>query len=195
MMLNPLQLNYDHRLQNQKEITIMSTQEQLHSSRRSKIKRGFALSLLTMLVFVTVVSGAAKADAVTSWNEIATTVTTPPAANIPPPYQSRIFAMTHAAIHDALNAIDRRYKPYALSSRPDLGASPEAAVATAAYGVLVHEIPAQQAILDAELQAALAGIPDGEGKTRGMVIGHAAATVIIALRSDDGSTAQVPYTP
>jgi len=173
----------------------MSIQEQLHLSRRSKIKRGCVLSVLTTLVFVTHVSSTARADAVTHWNEIATTITTPPAANLAPPYQSRIYAMTHAAIHDALNAIDRRYKPYALSSRPDLGASPEAAVATAAYGVLVHEIPAQQAILDAELQAALAGIPDGEGKTRGMVIGHAAATVIIALRSDDGSTAQVPYTP
>jgi hypothetical protein len=59
---------------------------------------------------------------------IATTVITPPATNLAPPYQSRIDAMIHAAIHDALNAIDRRYKPYALSSRPDLGASPEAAV-------------------------------------------------------------------
>jgi PAP2 superfamily len=173
----------------------MSTQEQFHLSRRSKIKRGFVLSIFTTLVFVTQISSTARADAVTRWNEITTTVTTPPAANIPPPYQSRIFAMTHAAIHDALNAIDRRYKPYALSSRPDHGASPEAAVATAAYGVLVHEIPAQQAFLDAELQAALASIPDGEAKNRGMVIGQAAAAVIIALRSDDGSTAQTPYTP
>ena len=173
----------------------MSTQEQPVLSRRSKIKRGFVLSVLTTLVFVTQVSSTAWADAVTRWNEIATTVTTPPAANIPPPYQSRIFAMTHAAIHDALNAIDRRSRPYALSIRPDPGASPEAAVATAAYGVLVHEVPGQQALLDAELQAALASIPDGEAKTRGVVIGHAAAAVIIALRSDDGSTAQVSYTP
>jgi PAP2 superfamily len=173
----------------------MSTQAQLHPSRCNKIKCGFTLSILTMLVFVNIVSSTARADTVTRWNEIATTVTTPPAANIAPPYQSRIFAMTHVAIHDALNAIDRRYKPYALSSRPDLGASPEAAVATAAYRVLVHEIPAQQAILDAEYQAALASIPDGEAKIRGVVIGQAAAAVIIALRSDDGSTAQVPYTP
>src|SRR5262245_7154774 len=101
MMLNPLQLNFDHRLRNQKEITIMSTQEQLHSSHRGKIKRGLALSLLTMLVFGAIVSDAAKADAVTSWSEIAIRVTTPPAANLAPPYQSRIYAMTHAAIHDA----------------------------------------------------------------------------------------------
>src|SRR5262245_32594823 len=156
MMLNPLQLDFDHRLRNQKEITIMSTQEQLHSTRRSKFKRGFVLSVLTTLVFVTHVSSTAKADAVTRWNEITTTVTTPPAAILAPPYQSRIYAMTHAAIHDALNAIDRRYKPYALSGRPDLGASPEAAVATAAYGVLVREITAQKAILYAEMTRAQA---------------------------------------
>src|SRR5262245_16184139 len=119
----------------------MSTQEQLHLSHSSKIKRGFTLSLLTILAIVSISSSTAKADAVTRWHQIASTATTPPEPNIPPPYQSRIFAMTHAAIHDALNAIDRRYKPYALSSRPDIGASPEAAVATAAYRILVHEIP------------------------------------------------------
>src|SRR5262245_49575277 len=86
----------------------MSIHEQLHSSRRSKIKRSFVLSVLTTLVLVTHVSSTARADAVTRWNEIATTVTTPPASNLAPPYQSRIYAMTHTAIHDALNAIDRR---------------------------------------------------------------------------------------
>jgi hypothetical protein len=103
--------------------------------------------------------------------------------------------MTHAAIHDALNAIDRRYRPYALSIKPDGGASPEAAAATAAYLVLLHELPAQQGTLDAAYQAALASMPDGEAKTRGVAIGQSAAAAIIALRSDDGSAAQVAYTP
>ena len=57
---------------------LMSTQQQVHSNHRSKIKRGFVLSVLTMLVFVTTVSSTASADAVTRWNEIAMTVTTPP---------------------------------------------------------------------------------------------------------------------
>ncbi len=62
MRLNPPQPDFDRQLQNQKEITLMSTQEQLHSGRRSKIKRGFALSVLTTLVFVTTVSSTARAD-------------------------------------------------------------------------------------------------------------------------------------
>jgi len=174
----------------------MSTQEQLHSGRRSKIKRGFALSVLATLALVTAFPSTSRADAVTRWNEIATTVTTPPGTtNLASPYQSRIYAMTHAAVHDALNAIERRYQPYALSGQIDPGASPEAAVAAAAYGVLLHEVPARQPILYAEYLAALAGIPDGEAKDRGVAVGQAAAAAIIALRSGDSSAAQVTYTP
>ena len=160
------------------------------------IKRGFVLSVLTALVFVTTLSTTAKADAVTHWNQIAMKVTNPP-TNLPSPYQSRIYAMTHAAIHDALNAIDHRYSPYALSGQTDPAASPEAAVAAAAYRVLLNELHAalQQDILNIEYQSFLASIPDGDAKTRGILIGEAAAAAILALRSNDGSTAQVPYTP
>ncbi|MDQ3258902.1 MAG: phosphatase PAP2 family protein, partial [Acidobacteriota bacterium] len=130
------------------------------------------------------------------WNEIATTTfTADPTINFNPLAESRIYAMTHAAIHDALNAIDLRYQPYAFSWHPDGEISPEAAVTAAAYRVLIHELPNQQAVLDAEYAAALNDIPDGEAKTRGIALGQTAAAAIIALRSDDGSTAQVPYTP
>jgi hypothetical protein len=45
--------------------------------------------------------------------------------------------MAHVAVHDALNAIDPRYHPYALSAQATPGASPEAGVATAAHTGLV----------------------------------------------------------
>ena len=45
--------------------------------------------------------------------------------------------MMHLAIHDALNAIDRRFRPYALDMQAPPGASRDAAVATAAHDVLV----------------------------------------------------------
>ena len=54
-----------------------------------------------------------------------------------PLHESRIYAMMHVAIHDALNAIDRRSRPYAFDPQPEAGASPEAAVAAAARNVLV----------------------------------------------------------
>src|SRR5262249_48866847 len=115
--------------------------------------------------------------------------------NFPAIQGSRILAMTHAAIHDAVNAIDRRYKPYAMDRLAEPGASPEAAVAAGAHDVLVAQLPTQKATLDAAYATSLAGIPDGAAKTRGVAIGQAAAAAILALRGSDGSNAPMPYTP
>ena len=136
--------------------------------------------LLSAALSFTVVDSA-RADAVTDWNLAATTAAAAPfVGGIP---QGRIFAMTHAAIHDALNAIDRRYQPYAFDLRADPNASPDAAVAAAAHDVLVHEIPSvQQPMLDTAYADSLSGIPDGAAKHAGIAIGQAAAAAIIALR-------------
>ena len=66
------------------------------------------------------------ADEVTKWND--TTLTLLLAAGQNGITGSRVAAMVHAAIHDALNSIDRRYAPYALERRSSPTASPEAAV-------------------------------------------------------------------
>ena len=44
-----------------------------------------------------------------------------------PFHESRLYAMMHIAIHDALNAIDRRFRPYTFDKPAAPGASPEAA--------------------------------------------------------------------
>ena len=54
-------------------------------------------------------SPAVRADAVTAWNENATVATC-----ILGTYESRLYAMMHLAIHDALNTINRRFHPYVL---------------------------------------------------------------------------------
>ena len=149
--------------------------------------------LLSSALSFTVVDSA-RADAVTDWNIAATTAAAAPFVGGVP--QGRIFAMTHAAIHDALNAIDRRYQPYAFDVKADPNASPEAAVAAAAHDVLVHEVRSvQQPMLDSAYADSLSGIPDGAAKDAGIAIGKAAAAAIIALRSSDGSQAPMPYTP
>lgn len=99
---------------------------------------------------------------------------------------SRITAMTHIAIHDALNAIAPRYQSYTFSLK-DKQADPVAAVASAAYEVLVASMPAQKSLLDARLATSLAGIPEGNSKTRGVELGRKAATAILALRQNDGA--------
>src|ERR1051325_10680744 len=50
---------------------------------------------------------------------------------------SRVYAMVHGAMFDAVNAIERRYDAYAGDLEAPAGASPDAAAAVAAYTVLV----------------------------------------------------------
>lgn len=136
----------------------------------------------------------AQADMVTDWNVIATTAAAAPIKN--GILQTRIYAMTHAAVHDSLNAIDRRYQPYAIDMQANPNASPDAAVAAAAHDVLIHELPpTQHPLLDAAYTNSLLSIPDGAAKDAGIAIGQIAAAAIIALRSSDGSSASMPYTP
>jgi hypothetical protein len=142
------------------------------------------------------------ADAVTDWNENAgkAAIAACISPNMNPLHESRMYAMMHLAIHDALNGIERHSHPYAFDIEGPLGASPDAAVATAAHDVLVpliNQLPlppplqpckvAAIAGVEADYTAALAAITDGPAKTQGIVIGEAAAAVVLAMRIADGS--------
>jgi hypothetical protein len=117
-----------------------------------------------------------------------------------PLHESRMYSMTHVAMHDALNAIDRRSRPYAYDAQADASASPDAAVAAAARYVLVPliaQVPLElhdptcivkgTASVLAAYTTALAAIPDGAAKEQGIAIGRAAAAAILALRAEDGA--------
>jgi hypothetical protein len=146
-------------------------------------------------------SSAASGDAVITWNnnagQAALAACLAPTDN--PLHESRMYAMMHIAIHDALNAIDRRSRPYALNTHVR-GASPDAAVAAAARGVLVpllQQLPppfsdcvtGKKVVegVEAEYAAAIDAIPHGLAKTRGLAVGRAAAAAILRARKADGS--------
>src|SRR5262245_17317977 len=148
------------------------------------------------------VAALAGGDAITVWNAnagvAATKACIAPLDN--PFHESRMYAMMHIAIHDALNAIDRRSRPYTFDKQAAPGASPEAAVAAAAHDVLVPllgklplELVAQSCIdagvanVEADYTAALAAIPDAPAKAQGIALGQAAAAAILALRAADGA--------
>ena len=114
---------------------------------------------------------------------------------VSPMEESRAYAMAFTAAHDALNAIDRRYKPY-LSDLHAPGASSDAAVASAVSTVLEAVLPSQAATLNTSYAATLARVPEGAAKTAGVILGQQAAQAILAARANDGSgSAQGPYTP
>jgi len=149
--------------------------------------------------------GHARADAVLQWNDIALRAAFAAgldnsAGCVDPLHESRMMAMMHVAVHDALNAIERRSKPYAFDAHAPAGTSPDAAVAAAARGVLVATFPqlppeigltpdAAVAMVEAEYASALAAIPAGPAKAEGILIGQSAAATVVKLRSGDGAAA------
>jgi len=157
--------------------------------RTSNLRAGLAIAL-----GATLASAAAEADVVTDWNLItlATQAAVPGAIRSPP--AARALAMVHLAIFDSVNAIDRRFTPYAVGTLADPAASPEAAAAAAAHAVLLNLYPGRQTDLDAAYALSLASIPDGASKTEGVSVGESVAAVILALRSSDGSAVTLPYT-
>ena len=61
------------------------------------------------------------------------------------------YAMTHIAMFDAINAIERDYEPYRVRLRQGVGGSPEAAAAQAAHDVLVALNPSATTAYDEAL--------------------------------------------
>jgi PAP2 superfamily len=140
-------------------------------------------------------SSAHPVNAVVLWNRTLLSVVRTPGAQSPTVHATRSFAIMHAAIYDAVNAIDRTHRPYLvrLSGVPR-SASRDAAAVAAAHQVLVALYPTFKTTLDAELQQSLAEILDGHDKIEGIRIGQTVANRVLALRSNDGSNAQpIPY--
>lgn len=136
-------------------------------------------------------TGAAFGDVLADWNRIMRTTI----ANEPAQYQSRFAAITHLAIFEAVNAINKEYQPYLGMLTAEPGALPEAAVVAAAYQVLSNYFPGSATSLASERTRSLALIPEGPGKTAGLVVGQAAAAAILSRRAGDGSASPTSYTP
>jgi hypothetical protein len=111
---------------------------------------------------------------------------------------SRVLAMVHLAMHDAVNAAEPRYGSYAYSPRrEDAGPPVDAAVAAAvaAHDVLAALFPAQKTLIRATLDATLLDAGIGGAVEQGKKHGAAAAAAMLARRSDDGSRASETYQP
>src|SRR5207342_3318057 len=105
----------------------------------------------------------------------------PPADMVLPPAvteaeQRPIFqvdlASVHVAIYDAVNAIDRKYEPFAIVPKSSAkGASQEAAVVGAAYGVLKGLFPGRSVLYQSAYDNYVAGAAADGSKVRGLAVG------------------------
>jgi hypothetical protein len=135
---------------------------------------------------------AAPDVSVTHWSAIAAAPLTAPALGAASAVTG--MAMVHGAIYDAVNAIDGGHQPYLSQPAASPTASLDAAVAAAAYNVLIG-LPATilttpaftlPATLPGDYAAALLLVPDGQAKTDGIAAGEAAAAAMLAARAHDG---------
>lgn len=133
------------------------------------------------------------ADAITDWNEKTVALVTE--QKLLPPQAEREMACVHIAMFDAVNSIDRRYRPYRHAVAADKNASKEAAAAAAAAAVLVGLHPDDAAKLKSALAAYLAKIPQGAAKSEGIRIGRDIAARTLADRKKDGSAVPDAYRP
>jgi membrane-associated phospholipid phosphatase len=131
-------------------------------------------------------------QAVVDWNVIALNTTA--SAPFNPPLESRNLAIVQGAVYDAVVTVTGGYRPYLFAMRAARGASPVAAIATAAHDALVGLYPAQQPTLDT-VYASYIGAMSGADVQAGVDVGHKAAAGILSRRSNDGSSAVVSYTP
>src|SRR2546425_3556026 len=165
---------------------------------------GSALPIASLILCLTafVLTPPAAANEVAQWNE--TTMKAIEGNGQSAVVSARTLTMVQVAVHDALNAISRRYDAYYFEGPGDPAASPDAAIAAAAHTVLVGVVgsygtPAQKvatvALVDQAYAASIVRVTDGPARNKGVALGRAAGAAILTLRKDDGATRDAPYTP
>jgi len=140
----------------------------------------------------------ACANVITDWDEKAVAVVTPmvPAGVTPQVYTAqRMMGMVHAAMFDAVNSIERRYRPYLVQLPADLTTSTEAAAAAVAAAVLATIDQKTADEMKVALATYLASIPDGGAKSDGVKLGEAVAARVVEARANDGADAPDAYRP
>ena len=98
--------------------------------------------VIAILAILLAAPASVRADAVADWNLIAIQRIAEANPAHPPPVTFIDMAIVQAAIYDAVQAIERHYKPYHVEIEGASG-SPAAATAKAARDVLVNLFPDQ----------------------------------------------------
>jgi PAP2 superfamily len=172
-------------------------EEIMCSSTGYKISRSVPAAMIASWIAVAV-PASASANVITDWDEKAVAVVSPvvPAGVTLQVYVAqRVMGMVHAAMFDAVNSIERDYRPYLVQLQADPATSKEAAAASAAAAVLSTIDAKVASQMKAELANYLVSIPDGVAKSEGVKLGESVAARILEERANDGFDAPDEYRP
>ena len=149
--------------------------------------------VIAILAILLAAPASVRADAVADWNLIAIQRIAEANPAHPPPVTFIDMAIVQAAIYDAVQAIERHYKPYHVEIEGASG-SPAAATAKAARDVLVNLFPDQTPTIDNIYNQYLKDHSLSPADP-GVAVGATAAAGIIALRANDGRfpPGQMPF--
>lgn len=166
----------------------------------ASIVRTMSHSVLAGMIGGWVAVGAnapAYANVITDWDEKAIIAVTAMSnlGNTSPYMAQRMMGMVHAAMFDAVNSIERRYRPYLVQLPADPATSKEAAAAAAAAAVLMTIDEKTTGEMKVALASYLAPLPEGAAKSDGVQLGETVAAKILEARANDGSGAPDVYRP
>jgi len=152
-----------------------------------------ALALAGTMVMAINAPARAETDPVLYWNSVMLDAIR--ASATPPPVATRVIAMMHTAIFDAVNASNGGvYQSYSLDPNVKAWANADAAAAVAARSVLLATLPGQASYINQKFDLVMGGLPDQPAVALGASLGGQAADAVIARRTGDGAAASVTYT-
>jgi hypothetical protein len=171
-------------------------EEAMRASITDTMRRSVPAAMIA--AWVLIATPAAAANVITDWDEKAVAIVLPPgpvAVGQQVYTAQRMMGMVHAAMFDAVNSIERRYRPYLVQLPADPATSKEAAAAAAAAAVLATIDQKTAGDMKVALASYLASIPDGAAKADGVKLGEAVAAKVLEARANDGHDAADDYRP
>src|SRR5688572_27724275 len=140
--------------------------------------------LAYVFLLLTALAGTASADVVSDWNVIGLGEAV--AAGRQGGAPAIDLATMHAAMYDAVQAIEKDYEPYRVTDVPNATGSPVAAAAKAARDVLVARFPLRAGAINT-LYVNYLNDHFIDPSDPGIAVGAYVATKLLAYRACDGS--------
>jgi hypothetical protein len=143
---------------------------------------------------------ASGSDAILTWTSCALNAIKSAGSNgkpgIPPTTGTRLMALLSTTLLDTVAAFGNTVAPYRIDVAAENGISRQAAIVGAAQQILSQLLPGESELITAQFNKSLSEIGGSTQKINaGLAFGAQLANQALALRANDGSSNNTPYTP